>query len=73
MFIEIERELAEAWSAARMTRAEIAARLDQPVRFGDLLHAIHRFGLTLPRVPSDPTSPGVQLVKMLTDRAAHGR
>lgn len=58
----VPRELVEAWSRAEITRREIGERLGREVRFGELLAAIHELGLPLPRVESDPNSPGRRLL-----------
>jgi hypothetical protein len=59
----------EAYSRGEISRTEIERRLDRAVSFGDLLMALHAHHLPLPRYPSDPDSPGVQLIKRLAERA----
>ncbi len=68
----LSRDLVEAWSRGEITRREIADRLDMQVGFGALLLAVHEHRLTLPRVPADPQSPGVRLVRALAERVAGG-
>jgi hypothetical protein len=69
MPIAVERSLLEAYSRGEITRREIEERTDQKISFGTLLGLLHEHGLPLPRVPSDPQSPGVQLLKQLAERA----
>ena len=52
-----------------LTRREIAERVGQTVGFGLLLAELQRSGLPLPRIPSERNSPGVQMIKNLTERA----
>jgi len=63
--------LLEAYSRGEITRREIEERTGQIVGFGALLGNLHAHGLSLPRFPSDPTSPGVLLIRQLTERASH--
>lgn len=67
----IPRHLLEAWSRGEVSRRELADRLGQELRFGDLLAALHEAGLPLPRVPSDPASPGRRLLREALGRR-HG-
>jgi hypothetical protein len=67
---DIPADLLRAYSQREMTRREIAERVDQEVSFGDLLGALHRHGLKLPRVLSDPQSLGVRLIHDLAVRGA---
>lgn len=70
MPLTIPEDLLEAYSRGRITRGEIADRLGEAVRFGELLDALHRQGLPLPRIPADPASPGVSLIRDLAMRGA---
>jgi hypothetical protein len=70
MDAKIDRPLLEAYSRGEISRRDISNRLDAEVSFGDLLAALHAEGLRLPRFPSHPDSPGVQLIKRLAQRAA---
>jgi hypothetical protein len=72
MDMKIDRALLEAYSRGEISRLDISNRMDAEVRFGDLLAALHAEKLPLPRFPSDPNSPGVQLIKRLAERAARG-
>jgi hypothetical protein len=72
MDMKIDRSLLEAYSRGEISRRDISNRMDVEVRFGDLLAALHAEKLPLPRYPSDPNSPGVQLIKRLAERAARG-
>lgn len=65
---DIPVELLEGYSSGQLTRLDIQERLSRPVRFGELLAALHARSLPLPRVPVDPASPGVQLVRRLVER-----
>ena len=66
----IENSLLEAFSRGEMTRREIEERVGEAVGFGALLLQLHAHRLPLPRIPSDPHSPGVRLIRELTERAA---
>ncbi|MBV9735455.1 MAG: hypothetical protein JO209_06055 [Acidisphaera sp.] len=66
---KIGRALLESYSRGEVTRREIGERIGEPVGFGALLMQLHEQRLPLPRVPSDPQSPGVQLVKWLVQKA----
>jgi hypothetical protein len=66
-------ELLLAYSQGRLTRREIAERLDRPLGFGTLLAALHANGLPLPRFPGNPHSPGAELVRRLAEQAPRGR
>lgn len=70
MPLTIPQDLLEAYSQGRLTRREVADRLGTSVGFGDLLDALHRHGLPLPRIPADPGSPGVSLIRDLASRTA---
>jgi len=65
---EIDVSLLEAHSRGEVTRREIAERIGREVRFGELLGQLHAHGLKLPRVASDPRSPGVELIRRLAER-----
>ena len=69
----IDPSLLLAYSRGELTRREIAQRTGQELRFGPLLAALHARGLPLPRLPSDPNAPGVQLIRRLAERAAHAK
>ncbi len=66
----IDKALLESYSRSEITRREIEERTGQTVRFGVLLGLLHEHGLPLPRVPSDPQSQGVRLIRQLAERAA---
>ncbi len=66
---EIEMPLLEAYSRGEMTRREIEAHTGSAVSFGLLLSQLHSHDLPLPRFPSDPHSPGFELVRRLAERA----
>jgi hypothetical protein len=69
----IDRALLEAYSRGEITRREIQDRIGEAVSFGVLLGELHQNGLPLPRVPSDPDSPGRRLLRDLLLRAQpHG-
>ena len=70
MSITIPKELLEAYSRGELTRRELTDRLGEPIGFGPLLGELHRYGMSLPRTPTDPHSPGAVLVR---DLAARGR
>ncbi|PZR93915.1 MAG: hypothetical protein DLM68_00290 [Hyphomicrobiales bacterium] len=59
----------EAFSRGEITRKDIEDQTGEAVSFAALLTQLHRHHLPLPRVRSDPQSPGVQLIKRLTERA----
>jgi hypothetical protein len=63
-----ERAALEAYSRAEISRAEVERRLNQEISFGDLLRRLRENRLPLPRYPSDPNSPGVQLIRTLASR-----
>jgi hypothetical protein len=68
---EIPSDLALAYSEGRIARRDIAIRLNRPVSFGELLHALHTESLPLPRFPASPDA--VAIVRDLATRAAaHG-
>jgi hypothetical protein len=69
MASKIDTALLERYSRGEITRREIAEQIGASVSFGALLGQLHEHQLPLPRVPSDPESPGVQLVKRLAQRA----
>ncbi len=70
MSVTIEKPLLEAYSRGEITRREIEDRIGEAVVFGALLGQLHRHGLPLPRVPSDPASPGRRLIGELLGQAA---
>jgi hypothetical protein len=65
-----EKSLLEAFSRGELTRRDLEQRTQQEISFGTLLAALHAHALPLPRVPSDPRSQGVQLIRRLAERAA---
>jgi hypothetical protein len=65
---EIKTTLLEAFSRGEITRKEIEEQTGEAVSFGALLGQLHEHHLPLPRVPTDPQSPGVQLIKRLAER-----
>ena len=65
----IEIALLESYSRGEITRKEIEDRTGQELGFGALLGLLHEHGLPLPRVVSDPQSPGVRLIRELAERA----
>jgi hypothetical protein len=65
----IPLDLLEAYSRGEITRREIEDRTGQVVGFGALLTGLHEHHLPLSRVPVDPNSPGVQLIRQLVGRA----
>ena len=72
MLPTIEKALVEAYSRGEITRHEIEDQSGQIVSFGTLLMLLHEHRLPLPRVPSDPQSPGVQLIRRMAERTARG-
>ncbi len=68
MSTAIDRHLLEAYSRGELTRNEIQDRIGRPLSFGQLLLHLHRQGLPLPRIPGNPQSEGVQLIKRLVER-----
>jgi hypothetical protein len=62
------RSALEADSRGEIDRRQVGDRPGAPISFGELLMQPHR--LRLPRLPSDPNSPGVQLIKRLAIQAA---
>jgi hypothetical protein len=72
MDVVITRDLLEAYSRAEISRRDIAERLQAEVSFGALFSALLDNGLPLPRFPTHPDSPGVQLIKSLAARGANG-
>ncbi|HEY5091094.1 MAG TPA: hypothetical protein VIK30_14040 [Polyangia bacterium] len=66
--MRINTTLLEAYSRGEITRRDIQEKTGEPVGFGTLLGQLHAHNLPLPRYPSDPNSPGVQLVRRLTER-----
>jgi hypothetical protein len=69
MSLTIERAILESYSRGEITRREIEERTGYDISFGTLLGQLHASGLPLPRVPSDPRSPGVRLIRQLAERA----
>jgi len=66
---DIDIRLLQAYSQGEITRREIADKHGSYVSFGALLGQLRAHRLRLPRVPSDPNNPGVQLVRKLAERA----
>jgi hypothetical protein len=69
MPISIESALLESYSRGEITRREIEDRTGEAISFGALLGQLHQRGLPLPRVKSDPRSPGVRLIEELAEKA----
>lgn len=70
----IPTHLLRAFSHAELTRREMEERTGETIGFGRLLGELHRADLPLPRFPVTPDSPGIRMIKQLTERAmAHGR
>jgi hypothetical protein len=57
MTAEIKTTLLEAFSRGEITRKEIEEQTGEAVSFGTII-----------RVPGNPQSPGVQLIKRLAER-----
>jgi hypothetical protein len=68
MTADIPITLLEAFSRGEITRKDIEDQTGDYLSFGMLLAQLHRHHLPLPRVRSDPQSPGVQLIRRLTER-----
>lgn len=66
---DIDIRLLQGYSRGEITRREIADKHGSYVSFGTLLSQLHAHGLPLPRVPSDPNNPGIQLIRKLAERA----
>lgn len=64
----IKTTLLEAFSRGEITRKEIEEQTGEAVSFGRLLGQLHEHHLPLPRVHSDPQSPGRQLIRRLAER-----
>ena len=71
MTIALTQDLLEAYSRGEISRREIGERQKEEISFGDLFSALLDHGLPLPRFPGHPDSPGVQLIKQLSQRAPH--
>ena len=65
----VDRALLEAHRRGEIARRDIEDRTDQTVGFGTLLGLLHQHGRPLRRFPSNPRSPGVQLIRRLAGRA----
>lgn len=70
MIVPIERALLESYSRGEITRRELEEHSGEEVSFGRLLGLLHQHGLPLPRIRSDPNSPGILLIAELAERAA---
>ncbi len=71
MFVDIPRELLEAYSNRELSRREIGERMGVYVGFGDVLSGLHRYGLKLPRYPVDREAPAYKAaVALLLGRKA---
>jgi hypothetical protein len=68
MIAGIKTTLLEAFSRGEITCKEIEEQTGEAVSFGTLLGQLHEHHLPLPRVPGNPQSPGVQLIKRLAER-----
>ena len=71
MTTALTQDLLEAYSRGEISRREIGERQKEEISFGDLFSALLDHGLPLPRFPGHPDSPGVQLIKQLSQRAPH--
>jgi len=69
MTADIPITLLEAFSRGEISRKDIEDQTGECLNFSMLLAQLHRHHLPLPRIPSDPRSPGVQLIKRLTEQA----
>jgi hypothetical protein len=69
---EFEFPLLEAYSRGEVTRREIEARTGSALGFGLLLSQLHAHGLSLPRFPSDPSSPAFDLIRRLAEQLPRG-
>jgi hypothetical protein len=69
MTADIPTALLEAFSRGEISRKDIEDQTGEYLSFGMLLAQLHRHHLPLPRIHSDPQSPGVQLIRQLTERA----
>ncbi len=65
---DIDTAVLEAYSRGEITRREIEEQSGQTVSFGALLMQLHEHHLPLPRFPTNPQSPGVQLIKRLAEK-----
>lgn len=65
----VDMALLEAYSRGDLTRREVEARSGRTISFGQLLAMLHESRLPLPRLRSDPPSPGIELVRQLAERA----
>ncbi len=63
-----DRTIFEAVSRGEISRIEAGRRLGVDLGFGDMLMALRRHRLPLPRFPSDPGSAGVRLIRDLASR-----
>jgi hypothetical protein len=70
MFIDIPRELLEAYSNREISRREIGDRMGVHVGFGDVLAGLHQHGLKLPRYPVDRDSPAYKAAYAIVAGAA---
>jgi hypothetical protein len=62
------------FSRGRVSRADVARALGEPVSFGRLLTMLQAYDLPLPRYPSDPNAPGRVLLRRILQAApADGR
>ena len=66
---DIPTALLEAFSRGEISRKDIEDQTGEYLSFGMLLAQLHQHHLPLPRIPSYPQSPGVQLIKRLVERA----
>ena len=66
---DIALPLLEAFSRGEISRKDIEEQTGEYLSFGMLLGQLHKHHLPLPRIPSDPQSPGVQLIKQLVEQA----
>ncbi len=68
MSADIPITLLEVFSRGEITRKDIENQTGEYLSFGMLLAQLHEHHLPLPRIHSDPQSPGVQLIKRLTEK-----
>ena len=70
MTATVDVALLQTYSRGEITRREIESRTGQDLGFGTLLGLLHQHGLPLPRIKSDPESPGVALIAELAKHEA---
>ncbi|MEO5332545.1 MAG: hypothetical protein H7839_11020 [Magnetococcus sp. YQC-5] len=65
-----EKEAVESYSRGDISRTELGLRVGREIDFADALQMVRQYRLPLPHRPSDPESPGVQLIRQLASRRA---